>query len=102
MIAPALFIRKTTSASSFGTKSLNCRKPQVVGSLAISTPSLNVIGMPSTGRRSPPFRASSTAFAAFAHTLEVANDDRVEAPFECFNPSVFDRLGSRNSRRQRK
>src|SRR5215467_1055584 len=97
--APAAFSRDTTSASSVGMQSLNCGKPQVVGSPTMLNGSLSVTGMPVSGRASPRAgvvaSAASAALAARPRALEVAHDDGIEAGVRHLDPrdDVLEQLG---------
>ena len=63
MIAPAAFSRCAMNASA-GVLPASAHEPAVVGIAVVSTLSLTMIGIPSSGRRSPLLRAWSAARAS--------------------------------------
>src|ERR687896_2662577 len=63
MIAPAAFSRSTMNASS-GVLPASAQEPAVVGIPVVLMLSLTMIGIPSSGRRSPRKRAWSAARAS--------------------------------------
>src|SRR4051812_48823389 len=63
MIAPAAFSRAAMNAS-WGVLPASAHEPAVVGMPVVSTLSLTMIGIPSSGRWSPPRRAASAAAAS--------------------------------------
>jgi hypothetical protein len=103
--APAAFSRDTASASSVGSKFLNCGKPQVVGSPATLNGSFSVTGMPSSGRSSPRASRASAAFAASlarskSRTMMALNrrsSDSIRA-ITCARSSDADIVRDRNAR----
>src|SRR4051812_50098643 len=61
--APAALSRRTMNASA-GVLPASAHEPAVVGIPVVSTLSLTMIGIPSSGRWSPPRRAASAAAAS--------------------------------------
>src|SRR6188472_2116982 len=65
MISAPAALRRWTRKASPGVLPLSAHEPAVVGMPVVSTLSLTMIGMPSSGRRSPLRRALSAAWASF-------------------------------------
>jgi hypothetical protein len=81
MIAPAAFSFAAMNASS-GVLSASAQEPAVVGMPVVLMLSLTMIGIPSSGRSSPPRRAASAARAsASAVGLRVMTAFRVGLSF---------------------